>query len=115
MLAGVTLTQIAAGFFFTCALSTTGTVYCWGLNADGELGNNSTTNSSVPVAVHTSGVLAGVTVTQITADSGYNACALGNTGAAYCWGRNTDGQLGNNTLTSSSIPVAVSHGRGAGR
>ena len=108
VLAGVTLTQITAGFFFTCALSTTGTVYCWGFNADGELGNNSTTNSSVPVAVSTSGVLAGVTVTQITADSGFNACALGSNGAAYCWGKNTDGQLGNNTVTSSSVPVAVS-------
>jgi|HubBroStandDraft_3_1064219.scaffolds.fasta_scaffold00221_9 alpha-tubulin suppressor-like RCC1 family protein len=108
VLAGVTLTQITAGFFFTCALSTTGAVYCWGFNADGELGNNSTTNSSVPVAVTTSGVLSGVTVTQITADSGYNACALGSAGAAYCWGKNNDGQLGNNTVTSSSVPVAVS-------
>jgi alpha-tubulin suppressor-like RCC1 family protein len=107
VLAGVTLTQITAGFFFTCALSTTGAVYCWGFNADGELGNNSTTNSSVPVAVTTSGVLAGVTVTQITADSGFNACALGSNGAAYCWGKNSDGQLGNNTVTSSSVPVAV--------
>ena len=99
--------QITAGFFFTCALSTTGAVYCWGFNADGELGNNSTTNSSVPVAVGASGVLAGVTVTQITADSGYNACALGSNGAAYCWGKNSDGQFGNNTVTSSSVPVAV--------
>ena len=107
VLAGVTLTQIAAGFFFTCALSTTGAVYCWGFNADGELGNGSTINSTVPVAVSTSGALSGVAVTQITADSGYNACALGPTGTAYCWGKNNDGQLGNNTLTSSSVPVAV--------
>ena len=108
VLAGVILTQIVAGYYFSCALSSTGTVYCWGFNADGELGNNSTTNSSVPVAVSTSGVLSGVSVTQITADSGYNACALGSNGQAYCWGRNSDGQLGNNTVTSSSVPVAVS-------
>jgi alpha-tubulin suppressor-like RCC1 family protein len=106
-LSGVTLTQIVAGFFFTCALGSTGAVYCWGFNADGELGNNSTTNSSVPVAVSTSGVLSGVAVTQITANSGYNVCALGSTGAAYCWGRNSDGQLGNNTVTNSSVPVTV--------
>ncbi len=108
VLSGVTLTQITAGFFFTCALSSTGAVYCWGFNSDGELGNNSTANSSVPVAVSTSGALAGLTVTQISADSGFNACALSSAGAAYCWGRNTDGQLGNNTITSSSVPVAVS-------
>ena len=108
VLSGVILTQIVAGYFFTCALSSTGAVYCWGFNADGELGNNSTTNSSVPVPVSTSGVLSGTSITQITADSGYNACALGTNGAAYCWGRNSDGQLGNNTVTSSSVPVAVS-------
>ena len=108
VLSGMILTQIVAGFFFTCALSATGAVYCWGYNADGELGNNSTANSSVPVAVSTSGVLAGVTVTQITADSGFNACALGSNGLAYCWGGNSDGQLGNNTVTSSRVPVAVS-------
>jgi alpha-tubulin suppressor-like RCC1 family protein len=73
---------ISAGYTHSCLIRN-GKGYCWGDNSDGELGNNSTTSSSVPVAVSTSGVLSGVTVTQITADSGYNACALGGNGQAY--------------------------------
>ena len=107
-LSGVILTQITAGYYFTCALSSTGSVYCWGRNAEGELGNGTTTASSIPVAVSTSGVLAGITVTQITSDAGQSECALGSNGAAYCWGYNSNGQLGNNTVTNSSVPVAVS-------
>jgi alpha-tubulin suppressor-like RCC1 family protein len=70
---------------FACALSAAGAVYCWGHNSDGELGNNTTTNSSVAVAVSTSGVLSGVTVTGISA-GGNHTCVEGSTGAAYCWG-----------------------------
>ena len=108
VLSGVILTQITAGYYFTCALSSTGSVYCWGRNTEGELGNGATTASSTPVAVSTSGVLAGITVTQITSDGGYSECALGSNGAAYCWGKNNNGQLGNNTVSNSSVPVAVS-------
>jgi len=108
-LAGVTLAQISAGYELTCALSTAGAAYCWGSDATGQLGNNSTTQSNVPVAVSTSGVLAGVTLTQIsTGGSAGFACALSSAGAAYCWGANTNGELGNNSTTQTNVPVAVS-------
>jgi len=108
-LLGVTLTQIATGFQFTCALSSLGAAYCWGYNATGQLGNNSTTQSTVPVAVSTSGVLAGVTLTQVSAGGSLGfACALSAAGTAYCWGDDTDGELGNNSTTQSTVPVAVS-------
>ena len=93
-LSGVTLTQITAGNGYTCALASTGRAYCWGYNADGELGNGSTANSRVPVPVTTSGVLAGATLTQISAGE-YAACGVSSAGAAYCWGQGTSGQLGN--------------------
>ena len=108
VLSGVILTQITAGYYFTCALSSTGSVYCWGRNAEGELGNGTTTASGTPVAVSTSGVLAGISITQITSDASLSECALGSNGAAYCWGMNSNGQLGNNTVSNSSVPVAVS-------
>ena len=102
-LSGVTLTAITAGSQFTCALSSAGAVYCWGLGTSGQLGNNAGSTSSVPVAV--SGALSGKTVTQISA--GYDfACAVGG-GAAYCWGDGTSGQLGNNASSTSNVPVAV--------
>ena len=102
-LVGETLTQITAdGGVSTCAEDSIGAVYCWGDNEDGALGNGSTVNSSVPVAVDTSGALAGKTLTQITAH-----CALDSNGAAYCWGNNGAGQLGNGSTASSSVPVPV--------
>jgi alpha-tubulin suppressor-like RCC1 family protein len=107
VLAGKTLIQITAGNGFTCALDITGKAYCWGDNSQGQLGNNSFSASSVPVAVNTSGVLAGVTLTQI--DSGTNStCAITATSAVYCWGQNGTGQLGNGTSGGpSTVPVKV--------
>ena len=59
-LSGVTVTQLTGGKDQECALGSTGAAYCWGGDTDGDLGNNSTTVSDVPVAVTTSGVLSGV-------------------------------------------------------
>jgi alpha-tubulin suppressor-like RCC1 family protein len=105
-LSGVTLTQITAGNDFTCALSSAGAVYCWGLGTSGQLGNNASSTSSVPVAVYTGGALSGVTVTDIGAGN-LHACALGSNGAAYCWGYNGFGELGNSSNSQSQVPVAV--------
>jgi alpha-tubulin suppressor-like RCC1 family protein len=103
VLAGKKLTQISASQGGTCAIDTVGRAYCWGV---GPLGNGSTSGSLVPVAVDTSGVLAGKTLTQISLGDG-QACALDDTGAAYCWGSNRAGQLGDGTTTDSTTPVAV--------
>jgi hypothetical protein len=109
VLAGKTLTQISAGNGFTCALDSAGLAYCWGQNGNGQLGNNSTAPSLVPVAVSTSGVLAGKTLTEIFASNfGSHVCAIDSTGKAYCWGLNSNGQLGDNSTTQSLVPVAVS-------
>jgi hypothetical protein len=110
VLAGKRLVQISAGQEEACALDSAGHAYCWGLNTSGELGDGSTSNSAVPpVAVDTSGVLAGKTLTQIS--TGFDVtCALDSTGAAYCWGNNHYGQLGDNSRTASAVPVAVDTG-----
>jgi alpha-tubulin suppressor-like RCC1 family protein len=75
---------IVASTSTACALEE-GAAYCWGDNNDGELGSDTAANSSVPVAVDISGVLAGTTLTQISAGAA-STCALDSTGAAYCWG-----------------------------
>ena len=106
-LAGQHLSQIAVGDYDTCAVSDAGAVYCWGANTSGELGNGSEVEGSdVPVAVDTSGVLAGVTLTQVSAN--YEAaCAQDTAGGVYCWGDNDFAQLGDNSYTSSSVPVVT--------
>ena len=104
LLSGKTITSIVAGGYFTCAVAD-GLVYCWGQNNYGQLGNNSTTNSLLPVAVTTTGVLSGRTVSMIDAAVD-NVCVVAS-GNAYCWGANFYGKLGNNSTTNSSVPVAV--------
>ncbi len=95
-------TAIAPGVTHTCGIMT-GTIYCWGWNNYGQLGNGTTTDSSTPVAVNTA-TMSG-TVTGIVA-GGYHTCAT-TTSGIYCWGMNNYGQLGNGTTTDSSTPVAV--------
>lgn len=104
---GLTFSAVTGGRFHTCGLTTSGAAYCWGLNSDGQLGSGSIGSySSVPVAV-TGGLAFSAVSTGIGGDY---ACGLTTTGAAYCWGSNSFGQLGNGSTTSSPAPVAVSGG-----
>jgi len=106
-LSGKTIKHISAGSGHTCAIASNNQAYCWGYNVFGELGNSSTTSSSAPVAVSTSGDLSGKTIKIIS--SGQNhTCAVASDNNAYCWGANVYGQLGNSSTTNSSVPVAVS-------
>jgi alpha-tubulin suppressor-like RCC1 family protein len=105
VLSGKTITQVAAGKYHSIALASDGTVYTWGRNNEGELGNGNNTNSNVPVAVVTSGVLSGKTITQVAAGK-YHSIALASDGTVYTWGRNNEGELGNGDNTNSNVPVA---------
>ena len=107
--AGVSLTQIATGGSHTCALGSDAKAYCWGNSSYGKLGNNSTTNALTPVTIHQGEIPTGITIIQITAGRD-TTCALGSDAKGYCWGRGASGQLGNNSTTDSSIPVAVHQG-----
>jgi hypothetical protein len=106
VLAGQTLTQISGSDSGGCALSGTGQAYCWGQNYDGQLGDGSTAPSDLPVVVDASGALAGQTLTQISYGGTY-ACALDSGGAAYCWGLNIYGGLGDGNDNGSLLPVPV--------
>jgi RHS repeat-associated protein len=84
------------------ALRGDGTVWAWGLNTSGQLGNGTTTNSSAPVEVPLGNVVA-------IAAGGDNSYALLRNGSLYAWGDNTYGQLGNTTAgKQSTTPVQVS-------
>src|SRR5260370_39133642 len=96
---------IRASGAHSCSLQN-GQAYCWGDDGYGELGDGTTNSSAGPVAVDTRGVLARKTLIQISTGT-IHACAVDRAGAAYCWGGNASGQLGNPAAGDSAVPVAV--------
>lgn len=93
--------KVEAGHTHTIALKDDGSVWSWGSNSYGELGNGTFEDSTVPVKVKNL-----TDVQMISAGANHNV-ALKNDGTAWCWGYNNDGQLGNNTKMNSSVPVKV--------
>jgi alpha-tubulin suppressor-like RCC1 family protein/6-phosphogluconolactonase (cycloisomerase 2 family) len=89
------------------ALLSNGTVMAWGDGFSGSLGNGTTSNSTVPVAV------SGVSGVKAVAGGNSHELALLENGTAMAWGYNGSGQLGNGTTTNSDVPVAVSGLSGA--
>ncbi len=108
------VTAIAAGRYHSLALKGDGSVWAWGRNTNGQLGNNSTTNSPTPVQVlgpNGVGTLTGITA---LAGGGAHSLARRNDGTLWAWGGNGEGQLGNNSTTDSLTPVEVLGPGGAG-
>jgi alpha-tubulin suppressor-like RCC1 family protein len=99
---------IAVGANHTLALSG-GKVWAWGANGDGQLGNNTQTDSATPVQVLDSTGTALTGVQEIAAGANHSL-ALKNDGTVWAWGRNTQGQLGDSTTTDSAKPVQVKMG-----
>jgi hypothetical protein len=114
---GNKIIAIALGRVHSAALAEDGTVYAWGENGNGQLGNNSATFSPVPVRVH-KGEYDGTTYLGDNPGNKIIAVALGNNhsaalaedGTVYAWGYNFDGALGNNSTTQSATPVKVRKG-----
>ena len=96
------VTQISAGSFHTCAVTSDGGVKCWGNNKGGSLGDDTFEDRYTPVDVK--GLTSGVTQISVGDD---HACALTSAGGVKCWGFNEYGQLGDGTTTGRFTPVDV--------
>jgi alpha-tubulin suppressor-like RCC1 family protein len=97
---------VSAGGAHTCALTTAGGVKCWGLNAEGQLGDGRACGNPCTTPVDVSGLTSGVTA--VSAGSSHT-CALTTAGGIKCWGYNAYGQLGDGTTTiQRTTPVDVS-------
>ena len=102
---GIPISGLAAGRNHTCALDGAGGVLCWGSNASGQLG------SAGPPAGHGWPTRAAVPVTLVSlVAGGEHTCGLTATGAAYCWGSNSKGQLGNGTTGGTSVTAGLVSG-----
>jgi alpha-tubulin suppressor-like RCC1 family protein len=92
--------HVACGYQHTAAVKTDGTLWCWGLNTSGQLGDNTITNKSSPVQT-----VAGGTIWKQAA-CGYSfTAAVKLDGTLWLWGSNGSGQLGDNTTAQKSSPV----------
>jgi uncharacterized protein YjdB len=100
------LQQVVAGAGHACGLTGRGAVLCWGANASGQLGNGQPSREPAtrPVAVSTDQRFKSIVA------GGAHTCGIATDGSAWCWGRNSDAQLGNGSARDASAPVAVARG-----
>jgi alpha-tubulin suppressor-like RCC1 family protein len=101
----ITPVSLASGQRETCAIHTDGTLWCWGANSYGELGNGTTT----PILVETQ---IGTAHDWVAITRGYHdGCGIRADGTLWCWGHNAEGEAGDGTMVAVSIPsqVGASH------
>jgi alpha-tubulin suppressor-like RCC1 family protein len=98
--AGTNWKSVATGPAFVGAIKTDGTLWTWGDNLYGNLGDNTIANKSSPVQTVASG-----TNWKLVAANGYHTAAIKTDGTLWLWGRNSRGQLGDNTIVNKSSPV----------
>lgn len=94
--------QIAGGDFHVIALKADGTIWAWGLNAYGQIGDGTTVDRHSPVLI-------GSGYTAVTAGR-YHSLAVKADGSLWAWGFNEDGQLGDGSTTNRAAPVKVGDG-----
>ena len=109
---GLQALQVSAGGYHSLALVSGGYVYAWGINCDGQLGNNTSSGldgaNPIPVRVRDpaspNDASKGLHAIQVSG-GGDHSLALGSDGYVYAWGFNNNGQLGNNTRGANPNPV----------
>jgi len=92
--------KVSVGFSYSAAIKTDGTLWLWGRNSYGQIGDNTTIHRSSPVQT-----IAGGNNWNFVACGNYQTAAIKTDGTLWVWGRNNAGQLGDNTTTNRSSPV----------
>jgi hypothetical protein len=93
-------TSVNAGTFHTCGIRSPGSLWCWGRNDGGQLGDRTTTTRTTPVRIGTANDWTQVSVGE------FATCGL-RSGRLWCWGQNSAGEVGDGTTLSRLVPTAV--------
>jgi alpha-tubulin suppressor-like RCC1 family protein len=101
------ISAVMGGEIHNVALKSDGTVWAWGWNAFGQLGNGTTNDASTPVQVGLGSVPPLTSVTKLGGRT-YWTCAVKSDGTVWAWGMNQGGQLGNGTVNPTSGPQVTS-------
>ena len=96
--------DIALGRDHTCVIIDNGSVFCWGSNSDGQLGDGTTTDRVIPTLVNLQSSYRAVSISA----GNKHTCVILQAGSLQCWGENLRGQIGDGTTTDRSSPVGVS-------
>lgn len=91
-----------AGGYHTCGIQIDGSLWCWGWNNHGQLGDGTRENQKSPVLVD-----AGDNSWTSIAAGGEHTCGVKSDGSLWCWGNNEYGQLGDNTTSDRNVPNRV--------
>ena len=106
---GKNIVKVYADYSTMIVKDSDGKLYSWGYNGYGQLGNGTTTNSSMPVCISDikNSPLKGKNIVDVH-NYGYRIIAKDSNGKLYSWGENYYGQLGNGTTANSSMPICIS-------
>ncbi|MFM6928361.1 MAG: RCC1 domain-containing protein [Bdellovibrio sp.] len=104
-----TYKEVSTSFRHTCGITTSDDLKCWGDNSKGQLGDGTATGSTTPIPI-TSGVKYSKVATSGYNGGGYHTCAITTDGDLYCWGSNSNGEVGDGTLVDKSSPVLIDSG-----
>ncbi|WP_420589030.1 RCC1 domain-containing protein [Bacterioplanoides sp.] len=91
--------SVSSDYFHSCAVLANNSIKCWGANHNGQLGNDTKTNTNIPVAV------SGINNARSVSAGFSHSCALLESNNVVCWGSNTSGKLGNGTDKHANSPI----------
>jgi alpha-tubulin suppressor-like RCC1 family protein/type II secretory pathway pseudopilin PulG len=100
----VEVNSLAMGTFYTCLTKTGGTLWCWGYNSTGQVGDGTSVAKTVPTQVSGGGIWKSLNT------SASSTCGIKSDDTLWCWGENVYGQVGDGTIVNKTVPTQVSGG-----
>lgn len=98
--------KLASGVDYSCAITTSGALQCWGSNSDGRQGNGLFMPNYTATTIDVGTSYSFVSIGQ----NAHHACAITTAGVLKCWGKGTEGQIGNGTTANAMLPVIINKG-----